>query len=111
MSNNLTQSVSIIKFPWYNFKIKSKKDAEVFINDAMCNNNTYTIIVNKETAYIFEKVNNEVCVYEKKGDLSDIFNPLLEVANTANKFYKDSTVDYVWNLRKYINAKFFNERN
>ena len=41
--------------------------------------------------------------------LKDIFNPLLEVARTKDNCYKKTVEDYIWQNRKYINAKWFKE--
>ena len=92
------------------FKIKSKVDIDKFMNEIMCKGNEYYIKVNKNFAlYIRKEKDGSFSVAEKHGDLYDMFNPLLEVANTKNNSYKISVRDYLWRNRKYINAKWFND--
>lgn len=90
------------------FKVRSKEDAKIFVNEAM-GIGQCTYVVDKETAYVVSKTADGVAISMKKGDLNDVFNPLVEVANTRNTAYKDSVYDVIWKIRKTINEKWFNE--
>ena len=92
------------------FKIRKKEDVEKFINNCMLKGGQYYIKADEETAYVIEKdTDDEVRVLVKKGDLTDVFNPLLEVACTDKPdTYKITVTESIWKLRKYINAKYFN---
>ena len=92
------------------FKIRKKVDAEYFVQKCMCKDNEYYIKIDKYFALILRKENDDtISVLKKMGDLYDIFNPLLEVANTNNPAYKETVYDYIWKYRKHINAKWFND--
>lgn len=93
------------------FKIKKKIDADVFINDCMITGCEYFLKINDDFALILSKDKDGVSVLEKRWDLYDPFNPLLEVANTNNTAYKETVQDYIWKYRKYINAKWFSNRD
>ena len=97
--------VQIMMIP-HGFKIRKKSDVEVFINECMCKGDYY-IITDTGTQYIFKKYKNEISVCERIGNLYDPFNPSLEVASTKNNVYEKTVADYVWQNRKYINAKWF----
>lgn len=101
--------MTIMSIP-FGFKIKKKTDAYIFMRDCMHNGNTYYVEINNELAiWIEKKQTGTVSILEKRGDLYDPFNPLLEIANTSNIFYKETVQDYIWKYRKYINAKWFND--
>ena len=102
-------NISIMCVPC-GFKIKKKIDIEYFIEKCMQKDDEYYFKINNELAVFIRKYKNGcVSVLIKNGDLNDIFNPLLEVANTNNSAYKETVYDYIWKYRKYINAKWFNE--
>lgn len=91
------------------FKIRSKADVDKFMHECM-GYGEYCIKINNELLFWITKgKDGSISVAEKIGDLYDIFNPLLEIANTKNKAYKISVRDYLWKNRKYINAKWFND--
>lgn len=102
--------VSMI-FP-YGFKIRKKSDVNIFINECMQRNHyEYYIVTEDGYQYVFRKDNNDnVSVLYRNGDLRDPFNPLLEVARTNDNCYKKTVSDYVWKYRKYINAKWFSDK-
>ena len=92
------------------FKIKKKTDTEMFVNKCMLKGNEYYLKINENYALILRKEKDgTVSILEKSYDLLDIFNPILEVANTSNRAYKCSVYDYIWKYRKYINEKWFND--
>lgn len=94
-----------------NFKIRKKNDIETFINNCMMKDGTYGIKIDKETLlYIKKDEDGNVSVLIKRGNLRDVFNPLLEVAATNNSAYKETVQDYIWKYRKYINAEYFSCR-
>ena len=97
--------VQIMMIP-HGFKIRKKADAEVFINECLCNGDYY-IVTESGTQYIFTKLKSYVSVLKRTGNLYDPFNPSLEVASTKNNVYEKTVADYVWMNRKYINAKWF----
>lgn len=102
-------NITIMNIPC-EFKIRKKIDVNTFIDKCMCKDNEYYLKINKDLALFFRKEKDgSVSILEKSGDLYDIFNPLLEVANTSNNAYKDTVYDYIWKYRKYINAKWFND--
>ena len=93
------------------FKIRKKSDVEVFMNKCMLNGNEYYIITDAIEQYIFRKYKNgDISVSWRNGDLSDIFNPSLEVARTNNNCYQGTVEEYIWQNRKYINAKWFGRK-
>ena len=101
--------VSIMCMPC-GFKIKKKTDTEIFTNKCMCADNEYYLKINNDLALFLRKEKDgSISVLEKRWDLYDPFNPLLEVANTSNSSYKETVYDYIWKYRKYINAKWFND--
>lgn len=103
------KSITIMNIPC-GFKIKKKADVDTFIKDCMCKDNEYYLKINNEMAlFIRKEKDSSVSVLEKSGDLYDLFNPLLEVANTSNNAYKETVQKYIWKYRKYINAKWFND--
>ena len=103
------KSISIMCIPC-GFKIKKKVDTEYFINKCMHNDDEYYLKINNDLALFLRKEKDgTVSVLEKRFDLYNPFNPLLEVANTNNSAYKETVHDYVWKYRKYINAKWFND--
>ena len=92
------------------FKIKKKTDTEVFVNKCMLKGNEYYLKINEDYALILRKdEDGTVAILEKTGDLYDVFNPVLEVANTNNPSYKETVYDYIFRYRKYINKKWFND--
>ncbi len=92
------------------FKIRRKTDVDKFMNECMCKENEYYLKINNELAlFIEKKKDGTITVAEKRWDLYDPFNPLLEVASTNNKAYKETVQNYIWKYRKYINAKWFND--
>lgn len=102
-------SISIMSIPC-GFKIRKKVDTEYFANKCMQKDNEYYLIINKDLALFLRKEKDgTVSVLEKRWDLDDPFNPLLEVANTSNPSYKETVYNYIWKYRKYINAKWFND--
>lgn len=105
----MSNIVSIMCVPC-GFKIKKKVDAETFTKKCMCVDSEYYIKINNDLAIFLRREKDDtIAVLEKRWDLYDPFNPLLEVANTSNPGYKESVYDYIWKYRKYINAKWFND--
>lgn len=101
-------SIIIMNVP-LGFKIRRKVDIDTFINKCM-NYGEYPVLISKDLKiYISKEKDGTVSVLEKRGDLYDMFNPLLEVANTGNNAYKKTVQDYIWKYRKYINTKWFND--
>ena len=91
------------------FKIRKKADIKTFLDKCMVKGNRYDVITEK-TQFIFSKdKEGNISVAIRDGDLTDIFNPSVEVARTNNNCYKNTVEDYIWKLRKYINKKFFKE--
>ena len=102
-------NITIMNIPC-RFKIKKKVDIDTFINECMCKCSEYYLKINNEYAlFIRKEKDGSVSISEKRWDLYDPFNPLLEVANTSNSAYKETVQNYIWKYRKYINAKWFNE--
>ena len=102
-------SMTIMQIP-YGFKIRKKSDVETFMNKCMCNGNRYYIVTETGEQFTFEKdKNGSISVLNRIGDLTDMFNPALEVARTNNNCYKGTVEKYIWENRKYINAKWFKE--
>ena len=105
----MSNIVSIMCVP-FGFKIRKKADVEYFINKCMHNGSEYFIKIQNDFALIINKEKDgTVSIAEKRWDLYDPFNPMLEVANTSNSSYKHSVEYYIWKYRKYINAKWFND--
>lgn len=97
--------ITVISIP-DGFVIRKKADCETFLNECMVRGNSYYIIKDG-VAIIFNKDSNEnVNVLKKFGDLTNPFNPELEVANQQNPYYESTVSDIVWKYRKEINAKF-----
>lgn len=90
------------------FKIKRKADCEMFINECMQKDNTYMLDISREQRFFLDKdKQGNVSISEKRGDLNDMFNPLIEVASQTNNGYNVTVEDVIWQLRKYINKKWF----
>jgi len=93
------------------FKIRKKSDVEIFMKTCMCKGNRYDIITDSDIQFIFSKDRDDnISVLMRSGDLTDMFNPSLEVARTNNNCYKGTVKEYIWQNRKYINAKWFKEK-
>ena len=104
-------NVSIMCIP-NEFKIKRKTDIEIFINKCMQRDSEYYLKINNEFAIFIRKDKDDyVSILEKRGDLYDVFNPLLEMASTKNDVYRINVQDCIWKYRKYINARWFNGRD
>lgn len=102
--------VTIMLVP-QNFKIRRKADVNTFIEKCLQKNNRYDIVTDSGVQFIFAKDNDgNVSVLTRTGDLYDMFNPSLEVARTKDNCYKGTVVEYVWQNRKYINAKWFSRK-
>lgn len=102
-------SITIMQIP-HGFKIRKKIDVETFINKCMCKGNRYYIVTESGEQFIFEKdKDGSVSVLNRTGDLTDMFNPSLEVARTNGNCYLGTVDEYIWKNRKYINAKWFKE--
>lgn len=102
-------NITIMNIPC-GFKIRRKIDTEIFVDKCMCKDNEYYLKIQKDFALFLRKEKDgTVSILVKYGDLYDIFNPLLEVANTSNSAYKENVYDYIWKYRKYINTKWFND--
>lgn len=93
------------------FKIKKKTDADIFINDCMIAGCEYFLKINDDFALVLSKDKNGVSLLEKRWELDNPFNPLLEVARTRDNCYEQAVQDYIWKYRKYINAKWFSNRD
>lgn len=101
---------TIIMVP-HGFKIRKKTDIQDFMKRCMCKGNYYDIITDSGEQFTFEKdKDGNISVTSRVGDLTDIFNPSMEVARTNNNCYKGTVEDYIWQNRKYINAKWLSER-
>ena len=104
-------NITIMNIP-NGFKIKKKSDIEVFINKCMKNNNEYYLKINEKLALFLRKEKDgSVIILVKNGDLYDLFNPLLEMASTKNNVYRTTVQDCIWKYRKYINAKWFSDKD
>lgn len=94
-----------------NFKIKKKTDVDRFVNECMIAGCEYFMKITDEFAvFLDKKKDRSVSVLEKRWDLYNPFNPLLEVASTSNNCYHETVQDYIWKYRKYINATWFNRK-
>ena len=101
---------TIMRIP-QGFKIRKKSDVKVFMEKCMHEGNRYDIVTDSELQIIFERdKESNYSVSIRSGDLTDMFNPSLEVARTRNNCYKETVEEYIWQNRKYINAKWFAER-
>jgi hypothetical protein len=102
--------MSIMMIP-NGFKIRKKADVKTFMEECMCKGSSYGLVIRKDFAVRFEKdKEGNICIMTKHGDLKDIFNPLLTVADTKNNIYEHDVNYYIWHYRKYINAKWFNDK-
>lgn len=102
--------ISIMRIP-QGFKIRKKSDVKVFMEKCMCEGNRYDIVTDSGLQIVFRKdKESNYCVAIRSGDLTDMFNPSLEVARTKKIYYKETVEEYIWQNRKYINAKWFVER-
>lgn len=87
-----------------NFKIKSHQTAQEFMDKVLIDDNRYYIKVSEEKCIYIKKRNNECKVSVKYGDLTDPFNPLIEIP-------KDVLVSFIYKERKALNNYFFKEEN
>ena len=92
----------IIKYT-HGFKIRTKNDAQYFLEECIYGNSYSTILVNNNHCFtIYRNQKTErVWITEKFGTLCDIFNPEIQIPD-------EEMVDYIWKMRKYINKKWFN---
>lgn len=104
-----------------NGKIKTKADAENFIKKSLCSgseiciteitkqhyNQVGNLIVEGEQYHIYKDNQGNVTATIRSGNLRDILNPEIYIADTRNpKNYAMTIYDIVWKLRKYINNKY-----
>lgn len=86
------------------FKIKSKKDAELFLTYCLGGEGTSTFFIDKQHCFFIRiikiKSKTNITIAEKVGDLYDVFNPEIIIPESQ-------MIDYVYKMRKYINTKFF----
>ena len=93
------------------FKIRKKSDVEIFINECMQKGYRYGIVTDSGLEFIFSKdKDGNISVLMRSGDLTDMFNPSIEIARTNDNCYKGTVKEYIWQNRKHINAKWFTER-
>ena len=105
------ETVSIMCIP-HGFKIRKKADVKTFMEECMVKGSEYALIIRKDFAVRFEKdKDGNISVLIKQGNLKDMFEPLLEVANTANNSYGTTVEWQIWHYRKYINARWFNDKD
>ena len=82
--------------------IKSKNDARRFLTENMCPNQEYTVKVSDTFVFsIKTDASCNVAIFSKRGNLKDIFNPIVEETRVLTE-----AVDWVYKYRKYISAKF-----
>lgn len=90
------------------FKIRKKSDVDVFINKVICTGE-YSVSEEENgvgTQVLFWKgKDGNMSVDVRKGNLRNISNPSIEIANTKNKSYKMSVEDAIWKYRRIINHK------
>lgn len=89
------------------FKIKCKADAQTFITKCMNLNSEYTVVIKEDYAFVFNKdENGDVTLYERTG-ISGRYSYRI-IASGKNGQINNFLNDYIWSIRKYINAKWFN---
>lgn len=83
------------------FKIRSKKDAETFLNEVILSGDYYVQISSTKVLNISRPSRGaNIHIGYKTGNIFDPFNPIL--VEDSEKY-----VDIVYKERKYINAYFF----
>lgn len=88
------------------FKIRTRIEALQFMNKCM-GVGSFSIVTDDKTQYIVEKFDDgNVRVSIRKGDLTNIFNPELVIADTASEAYEQTVQAVLWQIRKYINRKY-----
>lgn len=92
------------------FKIRSKVDAQRFIDECMAPRNCeYIVVIDQYLAlFISKDLEGNVSISEKTGDLKDIWNPTVEITRSKNNCYENTVEECIWKYRKYINRKWFN---
>ena len=86
----------------HGFKIKTKEDARTFIEKCISGEGYIVIKINpSEAYYIYSAKDGFSHITHRHGDLSNPFNPEVQIINEKN-------IDTIWKLRKYINEKYFN---
>lgn len=88
------------------FKITRKWEIKaIFFDDVLKPDNRYVVTFNDNgegppntQIILFTDKDNNVTVYQRYGDLSDIFNPEVQVRDE---------IGFIWKYRKYINDYFF----
>ena len=88
----------------HGFKIRTKEDAKTFIENISGDGYVTIKISHNEAYYIYSTKDGLLYISHRIGNLSDIFNPEI-------RFPKEDNVNTVYKIRKYINQKWFNERN
>lgn len=91
------------------FKIKSYKDVEIFIEKCIQENSIYSVPINSELAYFIDTDKDKnITIYEKIGNISDPFNPMVEISSSKNSLRNVTIEEIIFKLRKFINKKYFN---
>ena len=86
----------------HGFKIKTKSDAREFLEKCISGEGYICIKINSSEAYyVYSSKNGFSHITHRYGDLSNVFNPEVQIINEKN-------IDIIWKLRKYINEKYFN---
>ena len=85
------------------FKVKSKADCKTLITELLMKGGKYYIPVNPRCEYRIEVENDgRVKLYVRTGDLTDPFNPELQVPDSR-------IIDTLYQRRRHINKTFFND--
>ena len=101
--------ISTIKVPidrkYDKWKIRSKEHVKQFLNECLYNGEYYYIHGNNR--YYIRKENGSISISIRDKNSNDVFDPLLEIANTKNDSYRETVFDVIWRTRKSINEKWF----
>lgn len=84
------------------FKIRTKADAERFINNCM-GSGVIIITANGIQYRITKSPEDRITITERIENLNDIFNPAVMIADTHSDIYSYNVADIVYKLRKHIN--------
>jgi hypothetical protein len=87
------------------FRVKSKEDAKNFISRCLTKGTEIDLYLESDyQIYVKKDENGIVSAGERRGDLDNLFNPYVELANSTNDSYDTSVEDIVWMHKKQFNS-------
>ena len=90
------------------FKIRNRFEVEYFIEKVVQPGTKITLVMDNRVELDISKSRDDVfSIGYRAGDITNPFNPVVEIARSGDETYKKSVEYYIWNWRKYLNSTLF----